>query len=275
MTTAEAAGEAKRQIAPWVERLARLGYATKGLVYIIVGVLAFQAAFNLGGGTTDSSGALLKIPQQPFGRVLMWLVAVGLSGYVLWRLVQGVFDLEGKGRDAKGLAKRLGYVLSGLAYGALALTAYQLALGMGGGGGESSEVWAARLLGLPFGRWLVGLVGLAAFGLAANAVYVAFSGMFKKKLKLGEMDEKTERAASIVGRVGLVARGVVLGVIGWFFVGAAWQRSAERAGDSAEAMSVLEQGPFGVWILGVVATGVICYGVYALFQARYRKMDLD
>lgn len=273
MTTA---AKAERELAPWVERLARLGYATKGAVYIIIGVLAFQAAFGLGGRTTDSSGALAEILQQPFGRVLLFAVALGLAGYLLWRLSQGLLDVEHKGTGAGGLLKRAGYVLSGLAYGSLGLSALQLALGMGfSSSGDGSEIWTARLLGVPWGRWLVGLIGLAAFALAVNAGYVALSGMFKKKLKLDEMDEATQHTASVLGRVGLIARGVVLAVIGWLFIQAAYQANAAKAGDSSDALSALEQGPYGPWILGVVAVGVICYGIYALFQARYRKISLD
>ena len=268
------AEQSKQQVAPWAEGMARFGYAAKGVVYVIIGILAFQAAFTVGTQPADSSGALREILSQPFGRVLLFIVAVGLIGYVLWRLAQGFLDAENKGSDVKGIFKRLGYVLSGLAYGGLALTAFQLALGMtGGGGGDSSEIWTSRLLSVPFGRWLVALVGLAAIGLAVNAVYIALSGLFKKKLNLEEMGEATRRWASLSARVGLVARGVVLGIIGWFFIQAAWQANASQAGDASDALARLEQ--MGPWVLGVIAVGVMAYGLYAIVQARYRRINLS
>lgn len=274
--TQTTAQQAKQDLAPWVERLSRAGYATKGSIYIIVGVLAFQAAFELGGRTTDSKGALQSVFRQPFGRVLLFAIAIGLTGYLVWRLAEAIFDIEHKGTGFKGIVKRLGYALSGLAYGSLALTALQLALGLTVSGGDNgSQVWTARLLNIPFGRYLVGAIALAAIGLGINAFYVAVTGMFLKKIKTEEMSETAEKWVAVAGATGLIARGIVLCIVGWFFLEAAWQANASKAGNSAKALSIIEGRPFGSWLLGILAVGVIVYGLYALLvQSRYRQMNL-
>src|SRR5687768_10033020 len=104
----------------WIVPLARFGYAAKGAVYIIIGALAALAAFNIGGRTTDTRGALVEILYQPYGKYLLAAVAVGLFGYSLWRIVQGIKDTEDKGSDFKGIATRIGYAVIGLVYAGLA-----------------------------------------------------------------------------------------------------------------------------------------------------------
>jgi hypothetical protein len=118
--------EAAQEASPWVDRLARFGYATKGLVYVVVGALALGVATGVGGRTTDLPGALQEIGAQPFGRVMLGFVAVGLAAYALWRLFQAVADPEGEGRDARGAAARTGHVAAWLGYSGLAFTAGQL-----------------------------------------------------------------------------------------------------------------------------------------------------
>ena len=149
--------------------LARLGYATIGVVYVMIGTLATQAALGTGGAIEDTRGVLLTIARQPFGRLLLGATALGLSGYVLWRLVQAWFDPERKGTDARGLLTRLGFAVSGIAYAGLAVLAARMALGTGGRGGQGAEqAWTARFLAQPFGPGLVCLIGgiIIAVGLA-------------------------------------------------------------------------------------------------------------
>jgi hypothetical protein len=144
----------------WVATLARLGYATIGVVYLMIGTLATQAALGTGGAIADTHDVLVTIARQPFGRVLLGLTALGLSGYVLWRLVQAGMDPERKGTDARGLLTRLEFAVSGLAYAALAVLAARIALGVGRADGPAAEqTWTARLLAQPFGPWLIGSLG--------------------------------------------------------------------------------------------------------------------
>ncbi|MCA1993240.1 MAG: DUF1206 domain-containing protein, partial [Coleofasciculus sp. S288] len=148
-----------------MERLFRLGYAAKGVVYAIVGWLAASTTFGSGGRTTGMRGALRSLVNQPFGRVLLGSVAIGLSGYVLWRLVQAIMDTEHEGRDAKGIIVRLSYAGNGLIYAGLAITAVQIIIGeVDFDNGYGSRDWTALLLAQPFGQWLVGTVGASVIG---------------------------------------------------------------------------------------------------------------
>jgi hypothetical protein len=268
------------EASPWVRRLGRFGYATKGIVYAIVGVLAAQAAFGTGGRTTGSSGALQEIVSQPFGRWLLGIVAVGLVGYALWRLVQAAMDTERKGSDPKGIGARLSYAVSGVIYGGLAWTAVQIVMGTGGGGsgggggGSSTQHWTAQLMAQPFGRWLVALVGIGVIGFGLYQIYKGIAGKFRKKLSLPSMSDKEEKAAVTAGRVGLPARGIVVGMIGAFLLQAAWQAQPSEAKGLGSSLQELVQQPFGPWLLGIVAIGLIAYGVFMGFMARYRRFNL-
>jgi hypothetical protein len=257
----------------WIERLARFGYAAKGAVYGIVGLLAALAAFGAGGKTTDTQGALQTILTQPFGKVLLGLVAIGLLGYVLWRFVQAIKDPENKGTDAKGLAQRLGYAVNGLIYAGLALSAVRLVLGSGGGGNSNTtQDWTARLLSQPFGQWLVGTVGAFIIGLGFYQFYKAYSAKFRKELNLTQLSDTERKWVMGIGRFGLAARGVVFCVIGFFIIQAARQSDPSEARGLGEALQTLAQQPNGPWLLGVVAVGLVAYGIYMVIQARYRSL---
>lgn len=256
----------------WVERLARVGYAAKGVVYLLVGLLAAQAAFGTGGQTTGTQGALREIVKAPFGQLLLVLIALGLASYVLWRFVQAIRDPGNKGSDVKGLLQRAGYLASGLAYAGLSLTAIQMVVGSSGGSGsgQSAEDWTARLLALPFGTWLVGLAGLVAIGVGLAEFYRAYQADFH--LKREEMSETEETWVTRLGRVGLVARGIVYGLIGLFLIQAARQYDPSEAGGLGEALSTLAAQPYGPWLLGIVALGLAAYGLYSIARSRYRRI---
>ncbi len=269
------AEEGAKQASPWALRLVRLGYVTKGIVYMIVGVLAAQVAFGTGGETTGSSGALQEIVSQPFGRVLLSIVAVGLAGYALWRVVQGTFDIDNQGSEMKAIGKRLGYVISGILYGGLAWTAAQIVLGSGGGGGNSTQDWTARLMGQPFGLWLVGIVGVIVIGTGIYQIYKGVTAKFREKLHLASMSERERTWAISAGRFGLSARGVVLGLIGLFLVQAALQANPNQAKGLGSTLQEIAQQPAGAWLLGITSIGLIAYGIFMGFLGRYRRINLD
>ncbi len=259
---------------PWFERLARLGYAAKGLVYFIVGFLAAQAAFGTGGRTTDTSGALTAIVTQPFGKFLLFLVTIGIIGYVLLRIAQAILDPEhaGEKMDAKRIAQRLGYAFSALAYSGLAVTAVKLIIGSGGSSGNATQDWTARILAQPFGRWLVGLAGVIAIGVGFSYLYEAYKAKFRRHLKLTQMSHSEQTWAVRLGRFGIAARGIVFAIIGLFLIQAAKQSDASQAKGFGEALAILAQQPSGPWLLGIVALGLIAYGIYSLVEARYRQI---
>lgn len=258
---------------PWVERLARFGIASKGIVYAIAGVLATQAAFGAGGKITDTEGALQTILTQPFGKFLLSAIAIGLIGYVLWRFVQAITDPENKGSDLKGIVQRIGYAINGIVYAGLALTAVKLALGSsGGGGGNSTQDWTARLLAQPFGQWLVGMLGAFTLGMGLYQLYQAYRAKFRGELKWQEMSDRERTWATRLGRFGLAARGIVFGVTGFFFIQAARQSDAKEVRGLGGVLVAIAQQPYGPILLGLVALGLVAYGLYMAVQARYRRV---
>lgn len=268
----------KSNVASWVVFLARLGYAAKGIVYVTVGLLATLTVFNMGGETTSSSGALQTIAQQPFGQILLGIVAVGLVGYVLWRFVQAIKDPEHrKSNDAKGIFRRLGYAINGVVYGGIAFTAVQLLVGAGGGSqgsNDSTQVWTAKIMSQPFGPWLVGTGGAFMIGLGFYYCYRAFTTKFREKLKLYKMSQTEKLWATRVGVLGILARAVVFVIIGGFLIQAARQADPSKARSSEGVLQALQQNqPLGSILLAFVAIGLFAYGLHMLVQARYRRIE--
>jgi Domain of Unknown Function (DUF1206) len=272
----EGAAELTRKARPWVVRLARAGYAAKAVVYGIIGVVAAVAAYRGGGHTADSRGALAEILSKPFGSFLLGVVAVGLAGYAVWRLTQAALDTEDKGAKLSGLAVRTGYACIGFVYFGLAYSAVQLILGNGAGSSsdEKSRAWTATFMSFPFGRWAVGLAGLGVMGFGLYQCYKGYKTKFRKKLLHGEMHETTDTVLTRAGQVGLAARGVVFGLIGYFLIRAAFMARAGEARGLGGALRALEERPSGPWLLGAVALGLVAYALHMLLLARYRRIDV-
>ena len=260
-----------------MEKLARAGYLTKGVVFAIIGVLAFQAAIGSGGQTSGSRGAIRQIAEQPFGQVLLILTAIGLLGYAVWRFIQAIKDPEGKGSDGEGIAKRVGYGLSGAIYAFLSFYAASIAFGWStgssGGSGGGKTAWTAQLLAQPFGQWLVGLVGVAVIGLGAYQIYKAVKEKFMDSLKTGEMSQTERTWAERAGKFGLSARGVIFGIIGGFLIVAAVQSDPSETRGLGGVLDTLARQPYGPWLLGLVALGLIAYAVHCVVQSRYRTVQ--
>jgi hypothetical protein len=228
----------------WVERLGRLGYATKGAVYAIVGALALAVAIGAGGQTTDPSGALETIGKQPFGLILLVLITVGLAGYAFWRLFQAVKDPDREGSDAGGIAKRIGHSMGALVYAGLALSAGQLAVTSASGGGSPQD-WTAYLLSQPFGQVLVIGVGLGVVGYGLSQLYQAYEAQFREYLKVGEMSVREDSWITRIGRFGFAARGVVFGIVGLFLIQAGLRFDPSEATGLGGALKELLRQPFG------------------------------
>lgn len=271
----EQAQTAARKASPWLVWFVRAGYAAYGVVYGAVGVLALQAAFGGSGKTTSQEGAFRSILLAPLGRVLLGIIALGLLGYALWRLFQAIFDPDGEGTDARGIASRFDHGLNGAFHLILAFTAGQLILGLGGRGGGSPDDWTARLLAQPLGRWLAALIGAVIVGAGVYQFYAAYKANFKEELKLHEMSDREKKWARSSGRLAYAARGVVFIVIGVFLIQAALQTDPDQARGLGGALQALAMQPFGPYLLGAVALGLIAYGIFMLVVARYRRIRLS
>ncbi|HEY0835403.1 MAG TPA: DUF1206 domain-containing protein [Azospirillum sp.] len=254
-----------------LEGLARLGYAARGLVYLIVGWFALTAARD-GGRLTDTKGALVELFHHPFGAVLIGLVALGLAGYALWRIIQGALDVDRHGTSWKGLAIRGGQVVTGIVHAALAVFAVGLLAGRGGGndGETAARDWTVWLMAMPAGQYLVAAVGAAIAGAAIAHFVKAYKASFRRHLALS-----TDRHGVVctIGRVGLTAKGVVFALVGAFFIHAAWHGDSSESGGIVKALRTVQEQSYGPWLLGLVAAGLIAFGLFSLVQAVYRRID--
>jgi hypothetical protein len=254
--------------------VARLGFIAKGIVYATVGLLAAKSAAGLGGGrTTDTEGAIRTLGRQPFGNVLLVAIGVGLLAYAAWRTVQAILDVDGKGRDAKGLAVRAAFLGSGLVHLGLAVTALALFTGARHRApSDGIEQWTARALAEPLGVWAVGAVGAGVVAGGLYQLYKAHGARFEKRLALEELSATGRRWVRRIGQLGLTARGVTFGIIGWFLMRAALNADAEEALGLAGSLRVVRQQPFGDVLLGAVGFGFVAYGLHSLVMARYRRL---
>lgn len=256
----------------WVIRFARIGLIAKGIVYCLVGTLAFMAAFEFGGRTEQAAGktgVFRFIMEQPYGKVLLALVVAGMLCYTLWRFIQAIGDTEDKGTDAKGIGKRIGYAFSGAVYGALAFTAAQLLLGNGGGNGtDSRQTLARELLAQPLGQWLLGAVAIGTMIMGIYQFYRAYSGKYMNKVQAEQLKPEMRQSLIKAGLIGYIARGFVWLIIGYLLLRAAIKANFREAGSSSRAFQFLEEGTYGSYLLGGLALGLICYGVFMFVRAK-------
>jgi len=265
-----------RNESTWIDKLARVGYTAKGIVYATIGLLAVQAALGNGGKTTGSKGALGTIAAQPFGQFMLAVVALGLIGYVIWRFVQAIQDPDhtGKSNDADDIVRRIGYGISGLIYASLAFSAVQIIVSatQSASDGSKKQTWTARLLAQPFGQWLVGIIGAIIIGYGFYQFYKAYKAKFRQKLKLYEMSDTEEIWATRAGRLGLAARGLVFVMIGFFAIQAGRYYDSSEVRGLDGALETLTRQPYGSWLLGIVALGLIAYGIHMFVMAEYRRI---
>ena len=270
----KAARDAAMHTSPAIRTLARAGYAAKGVVYALVGGLALLAAFTSQGQVSGSRGALRWLTNQPFGQALLIVIGAGLAGYALWCFVRAVVDPEDDGNDAKGLAKRAFQFGKGVVHVALVIAVVGMVRGTGdGGGGEGIDKWTTKLMSVPLGRWLVAAAGVFVIGYGAQQLYKAWTTDLDDQLSLGRMGPAAAKWTIRFSRFGMAARGVVFGVIGTFLVIAAWHSNPTEAKGVGGALQTLQQQPYGPVLLGVVAVGLISYGIYELIRARYRRIE--
>ena len=259
---------------PWLELLARAGHVARGLVYVVIGVLALGAASSSGGKTTDGRGALIEIVRAPFGRVLLVAMAMGLAGYAVWRFVQAALDVEHEGKSGKGIALRLGYAGIGLLHAGLAASAVRIALGRATTDGETqARHWTAVLLGQPFGPWLVGLAGAGIVAAGAYELYRAYGVTFCDQLRVAEMNPSERSWARLAGRLGLCAHAIVFGLIGAFLIMAGLGDDSSKARGLGGALGALAARPYGRFLLATVAIGLVAYGFYSFVEARFRRIS--
>ncbi|WP_198598371.1 DUF1206 domain-containing protein [Mangrovicella endophytica] len=259
----------------WVDPVMRVGYTARGIVYVLVGVFAFGAAWyeaGEAGGTTDALESLLG---GTLGMSLLVAIAIGLVAYGVWRCIDGWMDLEDHGLETKGLVARGAMFVSGFIN--LGLAAYAVSLiwtagfsgggggGQGGGSGGSKGL-TAWVLSFPFGAWIVMAAGAVVVCAGLYYGVKAYTGRYKEHLRSTEMSERLDPFA----KVGLVAQGLVITITGAFVIFAGWTHNPDEAGGIEQALKALHQAAFGRYLLGAVGIGLMLFCIYCLIEAIYR-----
>ena len=258
---------------PFGEAVARWGLVSKGALYLLVGVIAADVAIAGGERLRDRGGAVSAVADTWYGKVLIFLVAIGLAGYAAWRFAQGVLGRPLEGGKKESWWKRIGYFArSGWYLFLLWVVLAALAGADEEGGSREEDRATARVMDWPLGRWIVGAVGLGILGAGVFNYWRGITQSFKKKLKLRKMSELEEKVFTIMGTVGHIARGTVFGLIGFFLMKAAWEYDPKEAVGLDGALSQILQEDYGDTMLGIVSAGLIAYGLYCFVEARYREV---
>jgi hypothetical protein len=260
---------------PWFRRAARFGYAAKGTVYAVMGLLALALAAGAGGRTADTKGAVATIASAPAGRVLVAILAAGLAALAAWLVLDGLADPEGRRRaGAWSIASRIGEAISGLAYGSLAYAAVRLALlrGAGRGGDAAARSWTASALDLPGGQILVLAGAAVALFVGGRQIWIGARRRFLRQLDLGRMSGRLRAWAARAGAAGLVTQGAVFALVGIFFAQAAVERDPGEATGFDGALAVVARQPLGMTLLAVAALGLLAYAAYAFVEGTHRKI---
>jgi fumarate reductase subunit D len=256
-----------------VELLERLGYAVRGLLYAIMGILVLRIALGIGGGqATDLSGSMVYLIGNPFGKLVLIVVIVGVAAYSLWGFIRAIYDPLHRGSDASGYAARLGFVTSALSYLAIVIFALQILAGSSTASGDSTQKTIASILTHPAGGWLTILFGLIAIGVGVGQFAEAYRATFARDLKGTEMSASERSIAVKLGRFGMFARGVTLLVIGWFLIQAGMHNDAGQARGFGGAFLFLLSQPYGHILVGVIALGFVALGLHSFACARWVRL---
>jgi hypothetical protein len=271
MATLTAPLPASRDLRPWVKRLVRVGYAAKGVIYLLIGVLALRLALGDGGRLTDSSGALRTIVQQPFGLFLITLTAIGILAYAGWEITQAVMDTRRKGSGISGWTDRGLSIVKGVVYGAVGVEAMRMVIGIRSAS-RNADDYARTAMQFPLGGILLALVGIGIAVYGVKQILMAWNSEFDDDLNQGQLRREGGAWVLDVGRAGTGARGVILVVVGIALTRAGFAERPSEARGMTEAMWTLFAQPYGQWLLAAVAAGLICFGVFQLLHARYARV---
>ncbi|EIE52049.1 DUF1206 domain-containing protein [Salipiger aestuarii] len=248
----------------WVVPVMRAGYAARGAVYVIVGGLALSAAVY-GGQARGTTGALVTLRGQPWGAALLWVIAIGLIAYMVWRLIDAAMDLECKGSDAKGLAARAGQAVTGVIHGAIGVSVAASAMG-GGGGGGGTQTATQKLMAVPWGPYFVMAAGLVTIGAGIYYAHKGIAEKYKADIRVTPLARKLDPAM----KAGLLAEGIVIGIIGALIFYAGLTHDSGQAGGVGAALGEIRSAPYGGILMGVIAAGLVGFGVENFVEAAYR-----
>ncbi|MFC8228925.1 DUF1206 domain-containing protein [Streptomyces sp. NPDC057287] len=254
---------------------ARAGFVARGVIYLLVGVLALRIAFSDGGGKqADRGGAIAEIAEKPFGSVLLWALGLALAGMALWRLSEALFGQAGPDGDKahkRAMAAGRFVFYSFVSYSVLSYAAGDKGSGSGSSDKQTDDV-TARALEWTGGQWIVGAAGLVVAGAGLWIAFRAATRKFHKHLKMAEMTKRVRQAVDVTGVFGGVVRGAVFATAGGFAVAAAVQHEPGRAKGMDDTLRSFTETPAGPWLLALIALGLASFGLFSWANARYRKV---
>jgi len=253
----------------WFDKAIRAGLVAYGVVHLVIAFLALQLAFGDQEGQASSEGAMQQLNEQPGGTLMLWLVAVGMLMLVLWKLLDAWKGHEDEDDDKSKWAKKGFDVLKAVLYGTIGVSALRAAMGSSSSGKKSgTDSTTATIMNWPGGQFIVGLIGLAIMGYGANQIRVAYTEKFREKIAGGTGGD-VGTAYVYFGKAGYTAKGIAIGIVGGLFVYAAATHSAKKSGGLDEALKTVLEQPFGPILLGIIAVGIACYGLFCFARARH------
>ena len=261
--------------ARWVDAAARLGHVATGSVYIIVGVVAALACVDARLRPLGTQGALHRTLKGDLGAIAMLAIALGLTADAVWQMVRAAVDADRVGPGITGATNRVAWIVTGVTHFGLAIAAFKIVLGIRQSTAETGvKRWTELIMSIPFGPWLVAALGIVVVGVGLVMFYRAWTGDVDRWLNLTELPPTIRAIVMGLGRFGLVARGVVLGLAGLFLVLAAFELRPEDAQGLGGTLRTIRYQQEGRLLLGIIALGFISNGVLELVRARYREIRI-
>jgi len=254
---------------PAFHALARVGLVARAVIYMLIGWIAVLVAIGHSGRRPNQEGALQLLAGTPYGRILLWLLAIGFAGYALWRLSEAVYGVTGEG---KGAGSRIKSLARAVVYAFFAYLTLTVIKGAASDQTRQQQDVTAIVMHHPGGRWLVAIAGLVIVVVAVTLMVEGIRRQFMKYLMTSRMSAQVRKVVGRLGQIGVTARGFVFAIVGALIVDAAVTFKASKSGGLDKALLTLRNEPFGEYLLLLVAIGLVTFGIYGLAEARWRRV---
>lgn len=264
--------KATTSVRPWVARVVRLGYLAKGLIYVLIGVLALGVSLGMRGGKlTDASGILVTLLRQPFGAVMLTMIGIGIVGYAAYYLFEAIADLRHVGGGVRGWFSRSLTIIKAVAYGTIGVEALNIVLFNGRSGGDAEDN-ARLVMRFPLGDALLVLAGLGIMIYGLSQLKMAWDGRADDDLDVAHVRREAAWLLPI-GRIGTTARSVILVLMGGTLLWSGFKERPSAADGYSEALATVAS--LNPWLLVAMGIGLMCFGVYQLSHARFAKLAVE